>query len=87
MWVGRPYFSKQLFLLRSRCISTKSIRIELKRGRPVITMANRRMLLSDAHFLARGEGFADIDDMIAWFNAEHGLPFEGTLYRWAAISP
>ena len=32
--------------------------------------------------LVRGEGFADVEEMIAWFAKTHGLPFKGILNSW-----
>lgn len=32
--------------------------------------------------LARRDGFSDTCELIEWFDNEHGLPFEGYLYRW-----
>ena len=32
--------------------------------------------------MAAADGFADIDEMIAWFEATHSLPFAGWLIEW-----
>lgn len=37
-----------------------------------------------AEALARQEGFADAEEMVAWFEASHGLPFSGLLIEWGA---
>lgn len=34
--------------------------------------------------LALADGFADWDECLRFFNAVHGLPFEGVLIKWAA---
>lgn len=31
---------------------------------------------------AKADGFEDFGDMKEFFNREHGLPFEGLLYKW-----
>ena len=35
--------------------------------------------------LARRDGFASIDEMFAWFQRTHGLPFRGLLIRWGEL--
>jgi hypothetical protein len=32
--------------------------------------------------LARADGFHDSDEMLAWFQKTHSLPFRGVLLRW-----
>lgn len=34
---------------------------------------------------ARADGFVGMDEMIAWFEKTHGLPFEGLLIRWGDV--
>lgn len=46
-----------------------------------ITLGNRPRVNLDE--FARADGFADFDDMKAWFRATHGLPFIGHLVRWS----
>lgn len=46
--------------------------------------ASYRNRLSDRRVanLAKRDGFENADEMIAWFEKAHGLPFEGLLIRW-----
>lgn len=37
---------------------------------------------NDENTLARSDGFGAAYQMISFFNKEHGLPFEGLLYKW-----
>lgn len=32
--------------------------------------------------LAKADGFSSPEEMVCWFEAAHGLPFEGLLIRW-----
>lgn len=32
--------------------------------------------------LASADGFADRSEMLDWFKKQHGLPFDGFLYKW-----
>lgn len=32
--------------------------------------------------LARDDGFASLEDLLAWIDAVHGLPFHGYRFRW-----
>ncbi|MEM1046838.1 MAG: hypothetical protein AAGL24_11815 [Pseudomonadota bacterium] len=45
-----------------------------------ITLGNHAHV--DLDEFARADGFADFDDMKAWFRDTHGLPFIGQLIRW-----
>lgn len=38
--------------------------------------------LDQLNALAMRDGFADFNEMKAWFNDTHGLPFVGQLIRW-----
>lgn len=32
--------------------------------------------------IARADGFASVHEMARWFKDQHGLPFDGFLYKW-----
>lgn len=36
---------------------------------------------------ARADGFAGLEALLAWFRAEHGLPFTGILIEWNLSGP
>ena len=44
------------------------------------------MLCRDAYAaIAKADGFANAEEMVDWFEKQHGLPFEGWLIRWRLI--
>lgn len=76
-WSGKPYRSKQQLLGTVTCVDVVSVRLfdsgVILCGRGWIGMSNG---------FARADGFADWDEMRAWFEATHGLPFSGELITW-----
>ena len=79
-WTGRPYHSKQRILLDPvRCTRVWPITIS---SFGLSMDAATLSCLSTLNQFARADGFADWQDMIAWFNSEHGLPFHGILIQW-----
>lgn len=79
-WTGLPYRSKQEELrARTRCTYIGIVRM----GTFAISVDNHALDQMDKDAFARRDGFAHHGDMVAWFQNEHGLPFEGTLIRWA----
>ena len=47
-----------------------------------INFDGRWLSLSEKHGMALVDGFRDFYEMKVFFHKEHGLPFEGLLYRW-----
>lgn len=41
----------------------------------------------DLDVLARADGFQTGAEMVEWFAAQYGLPFDGFLHLWTPISP
>lgn len=52
-----------------------------------IHVDGRRLAFAAALTFARADGFQDDDELVAWFEREHGLPFEGSLIEWDAPEP
>jgi len=80
-WTGLPYRSKQELLRDATCSDVVPV---------IITRAGIRFNFpscgpSDADpsdSMAETDGFSDWNDMVTWFEKEHGLPFHGDLIRW-----
>lgn len=82
VWTGRPYASKQREFAQATvlhvipvCVSRTGIR------RPDLDCTLKPSLV------ARRDGFANWGEMKAFFQAEHGLPFEGVLVGWKELVP
>lgn len=39
----------------------------------------------DLDTFARADGFTDWEEMVSWFEQNHGLPFNGQLIRWQLV--
>ena len=61
-----------------RCVGVAKIKIE----EDGITEAKRKLPLLEADYLAERDGFKDQAELIEWFKAEHGLPFQGNIIVW-----
>ena len=84
-WKGKPYRSLQLELRpRTRCTAVKrvGIFISLTVGRFCITVDDQRLTPEETEAFAKADGFTDANDMRAWFEATHELPFDGELIEW-----
>jgi hypothetical protein len=69
-------------LREAMCSAVRVIDIETDR---IIVAGDVARLGVDAVYveaLAQQEGFADAEEMVAWFEATHGLPFSGLLIEW-----
>lgn len=89
-WMGKPYRSKQRVLRMARAAQDASQGIIVYHDGVVISPGTlrcfwmgetgpRRDLLEA---FARSDGFAGWLEMCEWFDATHGLPFEGVLIKW-----
>lgn len=47
-----------------------------------ITVGDRPLTAEDQTRLAIDDGFASTEDLVAWFQATHGLPFTGWIIKW-----
>lgn len=61
-------------------ISVTAIRIT---SRTLITLDEQPINFTRALYMAYSDGFKSTDEMIDWFEKQHGLPFDGWLYRWS----
>lgn len=52
-----------------------------------IELAGRYLPTPEMEAFARADGFADLEALLAWFRAEHGLPFTGILIEWNLSGP
>ncbi len=77
-WTGKPYRSKQRELRRTWITDVQRIAIT-PHG-----MSLDGMVASDdgRERFAQADGFAGWAEMLAWFEAEHGLPFDGIVIYW-----
>jgi hypothetical protein len=82
MWMGRPYGSKQRVLRESVVTKVEPIRL-IDTGRElIVTMAGRALEPEEINAFAQADGFAGGLEMFDWFEATHGLPFEGIVIHW-----
>ena len=77
-WSGKPYRSKQVVIREVVC--TRSSDVIIAKIKFVARGSEMRRLERDA--LAIADGFSSYDELLAWFEATHGLPFEGRLIEW-----
>jgi hypothetical protein len=82
-WEGKPYRSKQhrllVDLIRSvHALWFNGVTIVLDEVDPTKPLMSH----SEMQLFARADGFKDLREMAAWFDAEHGLPFKGVLIKW-----
>lgn len=78
-WSSLPYRSKQRVLREAVITSVVPFSI-LASGLFVID--NEQRPVWEADDFARQDGFRDANQMLVWFEANHGLPFEGIVIYW-----
>ena len=86
-WSDKPYRSPQRILREAIISEVVSIRIEKGRiwvaGQSHITKYPQRSSGDQTlDSFAMADGFESWDAMEAWFQYQHGLPFEGVLICW-----
>jgi hypothetical protein len=83
MWTGKPYRSKQRVLRESEIVQVQSIWFN---GVTILLddPKGEKGLLPRAveEAFARADGFENLKAMSDWFEANHGLPFEGIVIKW-----
>jgi len=77
-WEGRAYRSKQVHIMDAVCTRVVPVIID----RHGIVFAGKDLAPDEAAVFAAADGFDTEDEMIAFFEAEHGLPFRGDLVCW-----
>lgn len=87
-WQGRPYGSPQSHLCVATCQEVDLITLELRGQDLFVTKRGFTLTTPELARLATEDGFASVDEMREWFEAEHKLAkrgrrgFVGTYYRW-----
>jgi hypothetical protein len=88
MWSDKPYRSPQIILREA--VITEVVKIQIQPGRirlagfSDITKHPRRSSGDQTlDSFAMADGFESWAAMRDWFQAQHGLPFDGVLFRWA----
>lgn len=74
-WTGKPYRSKQRVLREA--VITACLPVDISEHSVAV---NSCVEICDD--FARADGFLNFNDMAAWFQEVHGLPFYGVLIRW-----
>jgi hypothetical protein len=87
VWTGRPYASKQREFAQATVEQVAPVEIEKYRTRLWIGIGGEPLPLQQWNSLARHDGFADIRELLDWFEAENGLPFKGVLVVWKELVP
>jgi hypothetical protein len=86
-WTGLPYRTPQRVLLESIVTGVSDITLEPTRlwlNERLITKHPRRSSGEQTlDSFAMADGFESWSAMAAWFEREHGLPFNGILIEWA----
>jgi hypothetical protein len=84
-WTGKPYRSKQEVIGVEMCARVTPIRIDPDR----VTLYDdplsddpRTLGIGEARDIALADGFTGLDEMLAWFERTHGLPFKGFVIEW-----
>lgn len=85
VWTGLPYRSKQREIARGTLESVEEIEIRqdgVTIGLPGSDRIGWRAGSSGLETFARADGFGSWEEMRAWFDKQHGLPFTGELNKW-----
>lgn len=78
-WTGKPYRSKQRVLKESTITKVESVKFtRLHR----VQFEDGILSCEDEWAFAKADGFESPAAMFAWFEANHGLPFEGVVIHW-----
>ena len=84
-WEGKPYRSRQAVLRDVTCTRSAPILIDEPLGQDfVFEIDGWRLNQEQWSKLARREGFRCTTELLDWFKANYGLPFEGVLIEWGA---
>ncbi len=78
-WEAKAYRSKQIRIVEVEVADVSRIEI----GDSWVRRWNG--LVDDLDAFARADGFDGWNDMAAWFDAVHGLPFDGVIIRWKPV--
>lgn len=84
-WTGQPYRSKQRVLREAVVEKVERVVIGAHGALPVCIIPLSTDVLNywpNAETFAQRDGFTSWPEMRAWFEANHGLPFEGVVIYW-----
>lgn len=82
MWTGKPYRSKQRVLRESEICGVEKISL-CDTGRELLVYLDGHELHPEQiNAFAVADGFKCGIEMFNWFEATHGLPFEGVVIKW-----
>ena len=81
VWLGRPRCSKtsKLLVEPAPICFVRSITIH---ATGLLEIEGRYLSTVEMEAFARADGFADLDELLAWFRDEHDLPFTGIVIDW-----
>lgn len=83
MWTGKPYRSKQRLLRESEIVQVQRIWFN---GVTILLddlkAENGLLPRAEEEAFARADGFESLKAMAEWFEANHGLPFDGIVIKW-----
>ncbi len=78
-WTDKPYRSKQHVLMESTITKVKPVKLtRLHR----VQFDDGILSCEDEVAFAKADGFHSPSEMFEWFEANHGLPFEGIVIHW-----
>lgn len=81
-WTGKPYRSKQRVLRESVICAVETISL-CDTGRELLVYLNGAELHpEEINAFAVADGFKNGIELFNWFEATHGLPFEGVVIKW-----
>lgn len=82
VWTGNPYRSKQRVLRESEITAVETISL-CDTGRELLVYVNGHELHPEQiNDFAKADGFKGGIEMFNWFEATHGLPFDGVVIKW-----
>lgn len=82
VWTGKPRRSKQRVLRESEISAVEKITI-CDTGRELLVgVGNKSLTPEELNAFAALDGFKNGIEMFNWFEATHGLPFEGVVIKW-----
>ena len=82
-WTEKPYRSKQRVLMDSTITKVESVKfMRLHR----VQFADGILSCEDEWAFAKADGFESPAAMFEWFEANHGLPFEGIVIHWHNVA-
>lgn len=91
-WCGAPYRSAQVKLGTATITEVEPVMVDAEKGIGFLDV-NEHVgprwvwLMPDrAQAFALADGFGCLAEMLEWFAATHGLPFEGMLIKWSKVS-